>query len=506
MDKVYTYINKHRWLEWLLFAVCFWLVIVHLHLNRGLDDMIPGYHYWRKTDTYAQILNYYYNGFNFFDHGLYFNQMESGGKAVAEFPLYYYLIALQLKLFGNHLLILKINWLIVMFAGQFALYKIGVYYLKNHVLALMVPFILFLSPTYVIYTIEFLPDPIALHLSFVGLYFLVKYHQKKAGRWLIWALVFITISGMMKPFYLIPFIAYFLVRFIKARLKKVEMIKLWPFLIPFGFVVLWFLYMNWYNEKYGSHYFLSKLMPIWKNGGSEADTIWQRMQDKWLDTYFHPVYLNILLGAMVVGIIWSGVKQKINGLYTVIALLGAMAYFVLLFGMLNQHDYYIFPVLFMAPLIVLVFFTNVAVIKWSPLFNYGIGIIALILMYQNMHFSWLERQSRLRHKFINATYEFEPYRHLESFLTKNQVTKNDLVIAFSDKSPSYALLLLDRKGWSGFQTFYRREKVTDLMDLGAKYLIVNEALPKKRDSVALEGINITYVADTNQVFIYKLTK
>ncbi len=55
--------------------------------------MIPGYHYWRKTDTYAQIMNYYFNGLNFFDHGIYYNQMNSGGKAVAEFPLFYYCVA-----------------------------------------------------------------------------------------------------------------------------------------------------------------------------------------------------------------------------------------------------------------------------------------------------------------------------------------------------------------------------------------------------------------------------
>ena len=506
MDKVYQYIEKNKWIEWLFFAVCFWLVIVHLHLNRGLDDLIPGYHYWRKTDTYAQILNYYYNGFNFFDHGIYFNQMESGGKAVAEFPLFYYLIALQLKIFGNHLIILKINWLIVMFFGQLALYKIGLHFIKNHILALAVPFILFLSPTYVIYGIEFLPDPIAMHIGFVGLYFLVKHHQNQLRKWLIWAVVFITISGMMKPFYLIPFIAYCMVLVGHHLIKKQSFRQYLVLLIPFLCVGVWFLYMSWYNAKNGSHYFLSNLMPIWKNGGVGADSIWVKMQDKWLETYFNPLYINILLATLIVSFVWLMIKNKVKAIYLLLCFFGATSYFLLLYGMLNQHDYYILPLLFLAPTIVLLFFGQVKTLNWNPALNSILGILVIVVIYNSMHFSWLQRQGRLKNKMVNATHEFSPYQNLDYFLTKNKIGQSDYVIAFSDKSPSYALLLLNRKGWSGFQTFYRREKVSDLMDLGAKYMIVNNSLPPKRDSVALEGVALNYIADTNNIFIYKLTK
>ncbi|MFK8045340.1 MAG: ArnT family glycosyltransferase [Crocinitomicaceae bacterium] len=504
MDKVYDYIQKNKWIEWLLFAICFWLVIVHLHLNRGLGDMIPGYHYWRKTDTYAQILNYYYNGFNLFDHGIYFNQMESGGKAVAEFPLFYYLNALQLKIFGNHLIVLKINWLIVMFAGQFALYKIALHFVKNHMLALTVPLVLFLSPTYVIYTLEFLPDPIALHLGFVGLYFILKYHQSNKRKLLISALIFVTISGMMKPFFLIPFIAYLIVLSVNTAIKKEGFKQLLPLLLPFVFVGIWFLYMNWYNNKHGSHYFLSKLKPIWTD--KDPNSIWEKMQNKWLSTYFHPTYLNILAVLLVVGLAWGAWKNRIMAAFVLLAFLGATTYFLLLFGMLKQHDYYIFPVLFVAPVVVLIFWKLFSDSVSNNIVQYTLGLITIAFIYTSMHFSWFERQRRLKSKPINATHTFRPYQNLEPFLLRNGVQKNDLVIAFSDKSPSYALMLMNRRGWSGFQTMSRREKVTDLMDLGAQYIVVNQSLPPKRDSVSLEGVTLNYIADTNNVFIYKLTK
>ena len=174
MDNFQAYISRNKWVEWVLFIGIFWLFIVNLHLNRGLSDMIPGYHYWRKTDTYAQIMNYYYNGLNFFDHSVYYNQMGSGSEALAEFPLFYYLIAVQQKMFGNFDIIAKINWFVVLFFGQFALFKIGFLFTKNFVFSLIPPLFLFLSPIYTIYCLEYLPDPIALSFSFVGFYFFSK--------------------------------------------------------------------------------------------------------------------------------------------------------------------------------------------------------------------------------------------------------------------------------------------------------------------------------------------
>lgn len=506
MDKVYLYIDKNKWITWVFFALCFWLVIVHLHLNRGLSDLIPGYHYWRKTDTYAQILNYYYNGLRFFDHGIYFNQMESGGKAVAEFPLFYYFIALQLKLFGNHIIILKINWLIIMFLGQIALYKTALFFIKNHILALVIPFSLFLSPLYVIYATEFLPDPIAMHLGFVGLYFLAKHHHNKNKKALIYAVIFIALSGMMKPFYLIPYIAYCIVLVGYRILKKHSLKPYWGLIIPFVLVGFWFLYMDWYNDKHGSHYFLSKLMPYWKYDQVKLDEIWLEISKKWSASYFHPIYFKILIICGAVGLFVAVFKSKLKALFTVLSLLGAAAYFLLLFGMLKQHDYYMFPLLFLAPSLALLYFGQLITFKHHPAVNYVLGAVVIAFMYSGMHYSWFERQARLRNKTINATHEFKPYQNLDHFLCKNNVSENDLVIAFSDKSPSYALMLLNRKGWSGFQTFYRSQNVSKMVDLGAKYLIVNTALPSLRDSVSLKGINMSYVADTNELTIYKLSK
>lgn len=505
MDKVNQYIDRNRWIELLLFIIIFWLFIVNLHLNRGLEDMIPGYHYWRKTDTYAQIMNYYFNGLNFFDHGIYYNQMNSGGKAVAEFPLFYYLVAIQKKIFGNHDLILKINWIVVMFFGQFALYKTAIIFTKNHFLSLAVPFVLFLSPTYVIYCIEFLPDPIALHFGFTGFYFISNFFIKKKKKDIIWGLIFVSISGMMKPFFLVPYIAFLLTYFVVILVKKQSVKNLFIWFTPLLMVGVWFLYVSWYNKSVNSHYFLSKLKPIWSESIDSISRVWEKIVSKWMNTYFHESFYIILLLIAILAMILSFRKSWTKTVFFIICFVGASSFFLLLYGMFLQHDYYIFPVLFLAPLTILYFSAAV-----SSRFNFwvtsGLGVVLILGIYLGSGSSWLERNRRLKTPRISAMENFKPYQNLDSFLSRHGVGKEDLVFAFSDKSPSYALMLLNRRGWSGFQTYYRPHTVEKLMDKGLKYAIINEAISPKKDSLAFESVNLQYIADTNNIFIYKLTK
>ena len=504
MDKIQAYIDRHKWIEWLLFAVLFWSFIVYLHLNRGLDDMIPGYHYWRKTDTYAQILNYYYNGLNFFDHSIYYNQMESNAKAVAEFPLFYYLIAIQLKIFGNHLIVLKINWLVMMFLGHFALFKIGHIITKNYFVGAVTSLVLFLSPTYVIYCIEFLPDPIALHCGFIGFYFLTRYYYLKHQRSRIWAIVFIGLSGLIKPFFLIPYLSFLLVYIIYTIVKKNKLKAVLIWVLPLAVIAIWFLYMRWYNNKMDNHSFLSKIMPIWSANEEITNGIWNKILSRWLDTYFHPIYAKIILGLAVVSMIIGLFKTRYAALLVLISYIGGAFFIVLFFSMFAHHDYYFFPLLFLAPLTILAFFHTIKQFQWPGYILTGLSIIVFVAIYNGSHDSWFARQQRLNNPRINATSDFKNYRGLDDFLTRKGVGKDDLVIAFSDKSPTYALLLMNRKGWSGYQTFYKPYTIGKLNKMGAQYVIINEALPPKRDSLAFRDVDLRYVADTNQIFIYKI--
>lgn len=478
---------------------------MHLHINRHIEDMIIGPHYWRKSDTYAQIMNYYYNGLNFFDHGIYFNQMNSNGKAVAEFPIIYWLIALQLKLFGKHILIIKINYIIILFFGLFSVFKIANHFLKHFGLSLFVATLLFLSPIFTFYSLAYLPDPLALNVMFIGLWLLLRSTKNSNTKPLVLAMLFIAVGGMIKPFFLIPYLAFLTTVLVNQFIIKKDFVKLkWLYLLPLLLVGLWFLYTNWYNSKVGSDYFLSEARPIWNYSSESLNQTWIRINDRWLPDYIHPNLLWVFVSLIVVNLVWWKKDRLSHNLFYLFSVLGCIAFIILFFNMFEYHDYYIFPLFFILPLTIGLFLYKVIETVNSKWFNSISGLVLLLMMFFGLNNTWVITENRIKTPWINSKHLFENYQGLDHFLLKNNVEQADYVIAYSDKSPSFALSLLQRRGWSGFQTKVKNKKVKKLIEMGASYLIINKNAPSLKDSLAIIGYTNYPIDDTNNIYLYDL--
>mgnify|MGYP003649785814 CR=1 FL=1 len=509
MQNLFQHIHlllKITWVQFIVFSGILWLIYVHLHINRHIEDMIIGPHYWRKSDTLAQIMNYYYNGLNFFDHGIYYNQMDSGGKAVAEFPLIYWLIALQLKIFGKHILIVKINFILLQFTGLFSVFKISNYFLKHYGLSLFIAFILFLSPIYSFYSIAFLPDVLALNIIFIGLLFLLKSFKNPKSKSLLIGLIFISIGGMIKPFFLIPYLAFLMLIGLNYVIKLKTIIQFkWQYLIPLFLVGFWFFYMNWYNQKVGSDYFLSETRPIWAYSSEYIHKIWLRIVSRWVPEYLNPSFLWLFLSLIPINLIWWKKDTHEINLFYLLSVLGSFSFIFLFYNMFENHDYYIFPVLFMIPLTVGVFVYKIKVLVSNKLALNTVAAILLCFLFLGLNYSWEINETRRYTPYINSNHEFKNYQNLEFFLTKNKVQKSDYIFAFSDKSPSFALSLLNRKGWSGFQTKPNKFELKELINKGASYLILNKNAPLlKNDSVIFNNYLQYPIDDTNNIYLYDL--
>lgn len=511
LNVLKTNLNIPKWLnhpaiQFFVFSGALWLIFVHLHLNRDIDQFILGPHFWRKSDTYAQIMNYYYNGLNFFDHGIYYNQMDSNGKALAEFPLIYYLIALQLKLIGNYPLIIKLNWLFISFSGLFSIFKISQHFTKNWLVSFGISVLLFLSPVYAFYNVDYLPDPLALNFSFIGMWFLVKHIKNQKRKNLVYGLVFLSISGMIKPFYLIPFLAFLgLILFNQWFFKNDKLQFKWVYFSPLLMVVVWFGYVSWYNQLVGSHYFLSTIRPIWSLNSEQMDEVFNQISKFWLADYLN-YYLYWVFGvSILVNLVWWSKKDVLINIYFVLSFLGSLAYLVIMFDMLKHHDYYVFPVLFLV-----VFSIGLMVYKiinWlaDSRISYAIGLVGLVFVFFGMDYSFDRLQRRRQVDWINSKSYLEKYQNLDDFLDKNNVKNDDLIVAFSDKSPSYALSLAGRKGWSGFQTKFKLMSIDEMITSGAKYLIINESFPQSQEDSTLIRPYQNYQLDQeNGITIYDL--
>lgn len=497
-------ILKNNWFQFVAFSGIIWLIFVHLHINRHLEGPIIGPHFWRKSDTYAQILNYYYNNLNFFDHGLYFNQLDSNSNVVGEFPLIYWLIAVQLKVFGNSLLLIKMNWILILNIGLFSVFKISEYFLKNILLALSVSLILFLSSVFTFYSVDFLPDPLALSLVFFGLWMLLRNHESPSLKKLLLSIFLISLAGMIKPFFLIPYVAFICVKLLQTVTKNQGFKSFLIYLVPFVCVGGWFIYSNWYNSNFGSDYYLSSTRSIWFYSYDDSISIWNRVITKWSKYYFHNNLYYTLLVLVIFNLVWWKKTWRYMNVFYILSVIGSFVFFILLYGMFKDHDYYIYPLFFMIPLTFgLALFKIMSVVDNQLLLSI-VGIVLLFGIYFGINNSWKLNDSFRRADWINNHYIFEKYQNLEPFLLRSNVQKKDLVITASDISPSFALLLLDRKGWSGYQ-IKRSTTIKKMINQGAKYIILNDLKKLSlHDSLKL-SLYLDYpIADTNHIFIYNI--
>lgn len=503
-DKI-VQLGSKSGIQFILFAGFLWLVFVQLEINRHFKKMIIGYHYWRKSDTYAQISNYYYNGLQFFDHSIYYNQLDGAGRAVAEFPLFYYFIAIQQYFFGHHAYIAKINWIVLLFFGLFALFKITFHYLNHFGLSLVVALSAFISPVFAIYIIDYLPDPVAFNFIFIGLWFWLKSTQSAKKGALIWGVIFISLAGMMKPFFLIPYLAVLCTMLANTYIFKRTFPKLkCTYLIPLLAVIAWFIYKNVYNHSVGTDYFLANPRPIWNYSANEIWTTLQAIQAHWLADYIHPYFRYPFLILILIGLIWRTQKTVLFHFFYVFSVLGSIAFILLFFNMFDDHDYYVYPILFLIPLTLGKFIFQW--VEWidKKWFQHALaGALGLILFF-GLSYTWQQTQARRMVDEINATYKYENYQNTEAFLNAHGVTPDQFVVAFSDKSPSFALSLMNRKGWSGFQSVTYKWKIMDFVHKGASFLILNNRAQPESDSTILDGYTDYPIADTNDIYLYDL--
>jgi len=505
-NNIFLNVLNNSIFQFFLISGLVWLVFVHLHINRHFEDIILGPHYWRKSDTYAQIINYYYNGLNFFDHSIYFNQMSSNGKAVAEFPLFYYLVAIQLKIFGNYTLIIKANWIIVLMIGVFSIFKITYHVTMNYLIAILTSMLLFLSPVFCFYAVDYLPDPIALNLGLFGLWLLLKYYDNNKNSTLYLALFFISFSGMIKPFYLIPYIAFLCTIIVNQFIIKKTALKLkWGYTIPFIFVGIWFIYVSWYNSKVGSHYFLSSTKPIWSYSSNDTDEVITRLIGFWFADIINPTFFKISSIVLLFNLMWWKNKWILINSYLIFSLFGIIFYFFIMFGMLNQHDYYVFPMLFVLVLNIGVFLYKINAVISNKKLIFTYTLLLMYFVYLGLDSSFDRLQERRNIEWKNSKSELNKYYHLDYFLTKNRVMPDDYVVAISDPSPSYALSVMNKKGWSNFQRTSGNKSINEMIDEGAKYLLINTVSNMSpNDSLIINQYTTYYLDDTNHVFLYDL--
>jgi hypothetical protein len=197
--------EKKDWL--IIFLILILALILRLY---KIDIPLADFHSWRQADTAAVARNFLRFGFDLihprFDD---LSNIQSGqenpqGYRMVEFPLYNALFAFLYKVLPIFPLEIFGRLLSILFA---LIIIIILYYLTfkeiNRVAAFFSAFTFSIMPFFVFYTRIVLPEPMALGLGMLSIFFLYQFTQTKNKNLMIFfylsSTLFFSLSILVKP-------------------------------------------------------------------------------------------------------------------------------------------------------------------------------------------------------------------------------------------------------------------------------------------------------------------
>lgn len=459
-----------------------------------------GIHFWKQSMHFSMIQNYV-DGTATFWHPAMNNLFNTDhtGKMILEFPIFHKFAAILIQIFPA-LTPTIFPWIILILTtiGLYHVYRLNELILNNKKTATVSTLLVFTIPIITFYGANYLVDVPALLFTFSTIYFLERNVRKYNVLNIAGAAFFILLSGLLRLPVLIPFIAYASIRLL-FRKSVVDLIWLLPSLL---LIYFWYRYVAEYNTYWVS------VPPADTYGHLSPEAI--DSVKKLFPVYIFPqlgwAYKSLIFYIVVTAILVFSWRKVSRFWITVLGIniIGSMIYFYLWFGLFNYHDYYLIPVLSNFVFIWINLFIVFREVKWG---KYAMIICALILIINTLNtfnnFRLRIHKSSVKYlrdlggkkevemlqylawdnnKKYNTIREISPYNG-STFLADHGITSKNLVICDFDYSPTYALSLLQLKGWSAYNSkFLTIDEYKKYVDFGAEFLICDTATTSLSDS------------------------
>lgn len=498
------------WIQALLFLVA----TVSLFFLLGFGDLIflgpHGLHFLRQTDSLSFAAQYFNHQNNFFEPEL-FNLKNLEGKAACEFPITYYLTSILYLAFGKNTLILKLLHLIILCIGLFFVFRLSFHILKDYFYAAAISLFLFTSTVFNDYSFNYLPDAPALGFAFLGWYFCFRYLNNPHDNTLVTSFIFFVLAGLIKVTYLIhPLsmlgLALFVLLFRKNELLEQAQAKkyvIWGVLCLI-LVLIWNVYIIYYNKLYNSTSFNTKPLPIWNLSRHQIAEVWDFVSNYWYSKYFAHSSFHLLYVILLFQIIF--IRKADRGLSMLISILalGSISYFILFYSQFKDHDYYFLAFI---PLVVFLLINGLKTlqnISSNKYFHFVIKLIFSIIIIAGINYSRMKLHDRHRSIEDDFSKISELIHRNKSNIEKLNIPKDSKFIVAPDLCQNGGLFFLNRMGWNiEKKAQITMDTINALRDLGADYLLfMND------DSISLpmDQISGKLIFKDNGIEIYELKK
>jgi 4-amino-4-deoxy-L-arabinose transferase-like glycosyltransferase len=417
-------------------------------------------HVWRQTQTQSTIVNFYEEDMNIFnprrnDRG------DSDGILRMEFPLMQWLVAIQYKVFGNHLIISRLFMFIIGLLSVFGIYKLLDELFDNNIISIMGAWAFNFSPSFYYYTINPMPDNLALCFAIWGITLFFRWYNNTKMVNLIFSGVLLSLAALCKlPFiiyYIIPFIYFVLLVFKNGMNRKI----LFQSIFSLSFSILpiaWYLIV----------------LPSWgENIIKKGILIYNDSFGKLLDYFQHNLISTLpelLLNYGSLPLFLAGfyflIKRKAyrDSRFVLLLSLSIIVLFYYLFeanAIAKIHDYYLFP--FYPLLFILVSYGAYYLYNQKKRFFRYLTIILLLILpitcYLRMQNRWDPDSPGFNKDLLDYKTEL-----------RNAVPKDALVIAGNDISHFIFFYYIDKKGWGFDSDHLTINMIESMIDKGAEYL------------------------------------
>lgn len=430
-----------------------------------------GIHAWRQTQTMTVVENFAFEDFNLLNPRI--NSRGDGdGIFRMEFPIMQWIFAGFYKAIGPHLVIARILSFLIYLASVFGFYRLVRAYDQTKQLSAFAAWCFAWSPVLFYYSVNPLPDNLALSSAIWSMVFLKKHQTQGSFHSLLGFNFFLSLATAVKLPYIVFGAGYIPIFLEQLKGKNLK----WSVISSILLLCVMLPALTWYGW----------VIPQWTNtaliGGIGAESSFDYVkagQNMWGVTHslLPELFINygsvlfFLLGLF--GVLKSASKlSKYKVEFSILMVVSLYyLYEVNMIGL--AHDYYLFPFL---PLIFLVVAFGVKkVLSSENQVLRNLGVLALIIIpitaFLRVDGRW---QAMGNEKQIHL------HKQELRYLSADDV----LVVAGNDPSTHMFLYHLRKKGWTFEQDWLYEEDLVDFMNRGAKYLYCNSSEVDKNPSIA----------------------
>ncbi len=449
--------------------------------GQHIAQEFTGYHSWRQTQTQTTVLNFAYEDGNILNPQV--NTFHNGSTVQRmEFPLMQWLFSWPYRLLGDHPAISRVLTFLMSIVSLLAFYQLVMQLAQSKLLAAVASYCLAFSPLFYYYSINPLPDNMALMFALLGLA-AISNNRVSWQRFAVAALWLSLAAACKLPFIVFgaALIPTWLSWCISAPKKAIASAIIG--LVLFLPTLLWYA---WVIPTWEGNMVLNGGWDNPRNSFDILKSVWTMMLPEMLLNYASVPFF--VLG------IWQFIKRKMwtrSALWPVLLTTPlVVAYYLFEMHAIGKgHDYYMMP--FVPILFLTVALGAHFVLRLNPQFRKWILLPILVLPIT----CFLKADVR----WANGAKQGQ-WVHAEAL--RKAIPEGSLCVAGNDVSQRIHLYALRRKGWAFMDDSLPVEYLEQYVNQGAEYLVSTSSAVE--EDAALQPYLGELVFDSEEIRAYRL--